>query len=36
VNRDGKWLALLHHGGTEVETPPPASTAKPSASPATK
>lgn len=36
VNRAGKWLGLLHHGGTAVETPPAASMAKPTASPATK
>jgi hypothetical protein len=33
VNRDGKWWALLHHGGTPVEAPPTATT-KPAASPA--
>jgi hypothetical protein len=36
VNRGGKWMAVLHHGGTEAATPAPASVAKPSASPATK
>jgi hypothetical protein len=36
VNRGGKWMGLLHHGGTEAATPSPASAAKPSASPATK
>ena len=32
VNRDGKWLAILHHGGTAV-APPEADAAKPAASP---
>lgn len=36
VNRGGKWMGLLHHGGTEVDTAAAASMAKPSASPATK
>src|SRR6185436_17582464 len=36
VNRGGKWMGLLHHGGTGPATPSPASAAKPSASPATK
>jgi hypothetical protein len=36
VNRGGKWMGLFHHGGTEVETAPAASIAKPTASPATK
>ncbi|HKR60082.1 MAG TPA: nuclear transport factor 2 family protein [Pyrinomonadaceae bacterium] len=34
VNRNGKWVALLHHGGTPVVTMPPAP--KAAASPATK
>lgn len=36
VNRGGKWMGLFHHGGTAVESAPAASTAKPTASPATK
>jgi hypothetical protein len=36
VNRGGKWMGLFHHGGTVVERAPAASTAKPTASPATK
>lgn len=44
VNRDGKWQAVLHHGGTPVAAPAPAAAApapaaaapKASASPATK
>lgn len=35
VNRDGKWLALFHHGGTPVDKPA-ANMAKPAASPAAK
>lgn len=37
VKRDGKWLAVLHHGGTPVAAPAPAAAApKASASPALK
>jgi len=36
VNRDGKWMALLHHGGTAVDPAAATSTAKPSPSAATK
>ncbi|HVQ38018.1 MAG TPA: nuclear transport factor 2 family protein [Pyrinomonadaceae bacterium] len=36
VNRAGKWMALLHHGGTAVAQPSAASPAKASPSPATK
>lgn len=36
VNRGGKWMAVLHHGGTAVDPPAAASMAKPSASPAAK
>lgn len=40
VKREGKWLALFHHGGTPVRTPPPPPKAspspKPSLSPAAK
>lgn len=36
VNRGGKWMGLLHHGGTAVAKPPAAGLAKPTASPATK
>jgi hypothetical protein len=36
VNRGGKWMALLHHGGTAVDTAAAASMAKPAASPAAK
>ena len=36
VNRGGKWLGLLHHGGTPVEKPAAANMTKPAASPATK
>jgi hypothetical protein len=27
AKRDGKWLAVLHHGGTTVMKPPPAAPA---------
>jgi hypothetical protein len=36
VNRDGKWLGLLHHGGTPVTKPSAATPPKTSASPAAK
>jgi hypothetical protein len=36
VNRGGKWLGLLHHGGTPIEKPSAANMTKPAASPATK
>jgi hypothetical protein len=36
VNRGGKWMGLLHHGGTEFDAAAAAALAKPSASPATK
>ncbi len=34
VNRGGKWMALFHHGGTEVDQAAAASSPKPAASPA--
>lgn len=36
VNRDGKWLALFHHGGTPVGPAPAATAPKPGASPTMK
>ncbi len=36
ANRDGKWLAVFHHGGTPVMKPSAAAAAKPSASPSPK
>jgi hypothetical protein len=36
VNRDGKWLGLLHHGGTPVTKPSSPAAPKAAASPATK
>jgi len=36
ANRNGKWLAVFHHGGTTVMKPSAAAAAKPSASPSPK
>jgi hypothetical protein len=36
VKRDGKWMALFHHGGTPVRKAPPAPPAAKTAAPASK